>query len=76
MYSICHPNSPYLQLAEMQDTLGFQNLVEGRISCLYLTMRQWTMGYHSSETWMTCCPLVQRPNTSPASDYPPAVVIP
>ena len=41
MYSICRPNSPYLQLAEMQDILGFQNLVEGRISFLYLTMRQW-----------------------------------
>jgi hypothetical protein len=41
MSSICHRSSPYRQLAEMQDMLGFQNLIEGRISCLYLNMRQW-----------------------------------
>jgi hypothetical protein len=41
MSIICHPGSPYRQLAEMQDTLGFQNLIEGHISCLYLNMIQW-----------------------------------
>ena len=40
MASICRRGSPYRSLAEMQDTLGFQNFVEGRISCRYLHARQ------------------------------------
>jgi hypothetical protein len=41
MASICRRGSPYCGLAEMQDILGFQNFVEGRICCLYLHVRQW-----------------------------------
>jgi hypothetical protein len=41
MSSICRRYSLYRQLAKMQDILGFQNLIEGRISSLYLHMRQW-----------------------------------
>lgn len=36
MSSICRHYSPYRHLTEMQDILGFQNLIEGRISSLYL----------------------------------------
>jgi hypothetical protein len=41
MSSICRRYSPYRHLTEMQDILGFQNLIEGRISSLYLHVRQW-----------------------------------
>jgi hypothetical protein len=44
MSSICRPRSPYRQLAEMQDILGFQNFIEGHISSLYCSMRQWDIG--------------------------------
>jgi hypothetical protein len=41
MLSFCRPNSVYCQLAHMHDQIGYDNFLEGRISKLFCSMRQW-----------------------------------
>jgi hypothetical protein len=46
MLSLCRPGSPYRQLAEMQDRLGYRNFLEGRVTALYYSERQLYISNH------------------------------
>lgn len=40
MLSLCHPNSPYSQLASLHNELSYGNFLEGKICILYHSMQQ------------------------------------